>query len=96
MYDRDVELTRRIRDIVAVVTEDMDAVTWEVEDGVAYVEGVVGSEDERRALCRAVRQLDGLSHVVTCLATERVMPSQPDSTTALYPPTVMMHYHSLS
>ena len=96
MNDRDVELTRRIRDIVAVVTDDIDAVTWEVEDGVAYIEGVVASEEERRTLCGAVRQLDGLSHVVTCLATERVMPPFTDSSPAPYPPTVMMHYHSLS
>lgn len=96
MRDSDKALTERVRDIIAVVTEDIDAVMYEVEDGVAYIEGVVPTDTERKAISSAVRQLDGLTHVITCLATEHVMPPPEKNSPSLYPPPVLMHYHSLS
>lgn len=96
MQRQDEELAHRVRDIIAVVTDDIDAVTCEVEEGVAYIEGVVSDERERRAISSAVRQLDGLAQVITCLATERVLPRAEHEESALYPAPVLMHYYSLS
>ncbi len=98
MKERDAELERRVRGVLAVVLEDIDSVTCEVEDGVAYIEGVVPSDDRRRTISNAVGHLDGLARVVTCLATERVLPStvrERDSDLHFSPP-ILMHYHSLS
>ncbi len=98
MEERDVELERRVRDIIAVVLEDIDSVTCEVEDGVAYIEGVVPSDERRRTISKIVGHLDGLASVVTCLATERVLPSADREHAAdlLFSPPVLMHYYSLS
>jgi hypothetical protein len=93
----DAALTRRIRDIVAVVTKDIDAVRVEVEDGVAYIEGVVGSPTEARAMSRAIGKLRGVSSVVTCLSNETVRAAQVETiVTAIPSAPVMMHYYSLS
>ena len=97
LKNQDVELARRVRDILAVATDDIDAVTSEVEDGVVYIEGVVPSEQHRRAISGAVRELDGVSQVITCLATEHVLPNATEKeSTPLYPAPVYMHYYSLS
>ncbi len=97
LKDQDVELARRVRDILAVATDDIDAVTSEVEDGVVYIEGVVPSEQHRRAISGAVRELDGVCQVITCLATEHVMLKAAEKeTTPLYPTPIYMHYYSLS
>ncbi|MDQ3929729.1 MAG: BON domain-containing protein [Chloroflexota bacterium] len=97
MEGRDRELERRVRDVVAVVTDDIDAVTCEVEDGVAYIEGVVPSERERRQISRAASRIDGLRQVITCLSTERILRSPDRHVTAdPLPPPALMHYHSLS
>ncbi len=97
MEGRDVELERRVRDVIAVVTEDIDAVRYEVEDGIAYIEGVVPSERERRQIIEAANRIEGLEKVVTCLSTEHVMasPSQYVGSGTLSAP-VMTFYHSLS
>ncbi|HEX8230611.1 MAG TPA: BON domain-containing protein [Chloroflexia bacterium] len=97
MERHDEELQRRVRDVIAVVTEDLDAVTFEVEDGIAYIEGVVPSERERRQISQAVSRIEGLSQVFTCLSTERILPAPTQHATAPALPTpVLMHYHSLS
>ncbi len=97
MERQDVELQRRVRDVIAVVTEDLDAVRFEVEDGVAYIEGVVPSERERRQISQAVSRIEGLAQVFTCLSTERILPTPAERTATHYAPTPMlMHYHSLS
>ena len=97
MERRDHELERRVRDVVAVVTDDIDAVTCEVENGVAYIEGVVPSERERRQIARAVSRIDGLTQVFTCLSTERILQTPSLSAAMdLLPTPVLMHYHSLS
>jgi len=97
MSDSDVELCRRVRDIVAVIADDIDAVNYEVEDGIVYIEGVVPSDEHRRAISNAVTNLDGVEHVVECLSTEHVMPTVPkEERTTLVPPPVYMHYYSLS
>lgn len=92
----DRELERKVRDVIAVVTDDIDAVTCEVEDGIAYIEGVVPSERERRLISKTVSRLNGVTQVFTCLSTERIMqsPSQYAQADLLQP--VLMHYHSLS
>lgn len=95
MWERDRELAWRVRDIIAVIADDIDAVTYEVEDGVVYIEGVVSDDRERWAICRAVRRLAGMSHVVICLSTERVLPGNPEQNVPL-PSQVLMGYHSLS
>ena len=97
----DSALEQRIRDIIAVVAEDIDAITVEVEDGVAYIEGVVPSQEHRQAIAGAARRLKGLRGVITCLAVERVLPSRIGYTQAraygMHLPTpVLMHYYSLS
>ena len=95
MAEHDVELARRVRDIVAVVADDLDDVTFDVEDGVVYIEGVVPTEEQRRAITNAVSHLDGLDRVVTCLATEHVLPAPTDvSPNTLYPMQLYMHYYS--
>jgi hypothetical protein len=93
----DETLIRRIRDIVAVATKDIDGIRIEVEEGVAYLEGVVSISDEAEAIARAVGRLRGLSDVVTCLSTEKVLAAAHEATVefALLPP-VLMHYYSLS
>ena len=97
MQGLDHELERRVRDVVAVVMDDIDAVTCEVEDGVAYIEGVVPSERERRQISRAVSRIAGLTQVFTCLSTERILQTPTLGTaTDLLPTPVLMHYHSLS
>ncbi len=73
MEAKDVELEHRIRDIIAVVADDMDAVTFDVEDRVAYIEGVVASDRERRLISDLVRRLDGIAGVVTCLFVEHIL-----------------------
>jgi len=94
MSDQDVELARRVRDVVAVVAHDIDAVTFDVEDGVVYVEGVVPDEEERRSICSAVAHIEGLERVVACLATEHVLQSPVDTgNEPLFPPQVYMHYY---
>jgi len=73
----------------------MDNVTFDVEDGLVYIEGVVSSEEQRRAISSAVSHLDGLAHMVTCLATEHVLPAPTEvDKSTLYPPQVYMHYYS--
>jgi hypothetical protein len=93
----DAALMRRIRDIVAVVTKDIDAVRVEVEDGVAYIEGVVASPTEARAISRAIGRLRGVSRIVTCLSNEKVRAAQVETkVTAITSAPVLMHYYSLS
>src|SRR5437016_3596457 len=41
MQETDRELAKRVCDVVAVATDDIDTITVAVEDGVAYIEGVV-------------------------------------------------------
>lgn len=95
MVEHDMELARRVRDIVVVVADDIDNVTFEVEDGVAYIEGVVSSDGERRAISHAVAELDGLDRVVTCLATEHVHSSASNKEVpSLYPTQLYMHYYA--
>lgn len=97
LRDQDVEIARRVRDILAVATDDIDAVTSEVEDGVVYIEGVVPSEQHRKAISGAVRELEGVSQVITCLATEHIIPNTAErESPQLYPTPVYMHYYSLS
>ena len=89
--------TKRICDIIAVVTEDIDAVTVAVDDGVAYIGGVVPTAAERDAIISAVRQIGSLNRVVTSLATEHILPrSSRYSGQANVPSPVLMHYYSLS
>lgn len=97
MDDVDRELARRILDIIAVASEDIDAITVAVEDRIAYIEGAVPTEGQRRAIVGAAHNLKGLRQVVTCLATEHVLPRQQPSSKDLPLPTpVLMHYYSLS
>jgi osmotically-inducible protein OsmY len=93
----DETLARRIRDIVAVAAKDIDGVRIEVEDGVAYLEGVVSSAREARSIVRTVARLRGLCGVVTWLSTEKVLANKPvEAVQTPLAPAVLMHYHSLS
>lgn len=100
MQGQDIELARRVRDVIAVVVEDIDAVVYDVEDGIAYIEGVVPSEAERTRIRRAVQRLGGVRRVITCLSTERIFKHAvaaeqvPDASRRAQPP--MFAFHSLS
>jgi hypothetical protein len=95
------ELERRVWDIIAVTIEDIDAVMFDIEDGVVYIEGAVPTHEQRQLITKGVGQLAGVKGVVTCLATEHVLPPVSTSTrqvdnNLLYPAPVAMHYYSLS
>lgn len=93
----DDALERRVRDIVAVATKDLDTVRVEVEDGVAYVEGVVGSQEEADAILRVIERLDGLKRVVTWLSIETVVSVRADKYfEEVFPPPAFTHYYSQS
>ncbi len=100
MEGQDIELARRVRDVIAVVVEDIDAVVYDVEDGIAYIEGVVPSEVERNRIRRTVERLDGVRRVITCLSTERIFHGAvaseqvPAASRPVQPPTFA--FHSLS
>lgn len=97
MSDNDMELARRVRDIVAVMSDDLDAVSYDVEDGVVYIEGVVPTEEQRDNIAHAVSRVEGVEQLVTCLSTEHVLPTRPaPQPDTLVPPPVYMHYYSLS
>lgn len=97
MDERDKAIEQRIRDIIAVTTSDIDAVTVDVEDGVAYVEGAVPNEAERRALVNTIRQVRGVRGLVACLSAEHVRPVQTaESDDAPKPPPALLGYYSLS
>ena len=74
MQETDRELAKRVCDVVAVATDDIDTITVAVEDGVAYIEGVVETEQKRQSIISAVQAVAGLDRVITCLATEHVLP----------------------
>jgi osmotically-inducible protein OsmY len=96
MNFNDEALSRRLRDIIAVIVNDIDAVAYEVEGGVAYIEGVVPDEAQRRAILRTAARVDGLTHIVACLAVEHILPTSAPPTESPFPTPVLMHYHSLS
>lgn len=97
MEDTDRDLAKRIQDIIAVVAEDIDTITVSVEDRVAYIEGVVESEQQREVIAAAVRNIAGLRRVITCLATEHVLPTRSkERRSPNLQPTTLLRYHSLS
>lgn len=97
MEERDQQLKRRIRDIIAVVTPDIDAVMFDVEDGIAYIEGVVSTQEQRTQISNALRQLDGLTHAVICLSTEHIMRvCTARQNRELNATPALVRYHSLS
>lgn len=97
MEESDREIEKRVSDIIAVAVGDLDAITVAVEDGVAYIEGVVESEQKRRAITSTVHKIAGLKRVITCLATEHVLSFRNAGRKQLYiSPPVLMHYHRLS
>jgi len=95
MDNQDRVLEQRIRDIVAVATPDIDAIMVEVEDGVAYVEGVVPTAGQRKVLLNTIRRLPGLDRLISCVAAEHVFTGT--STEGVDTPCpLVMHYYSLS
>jgi hypothetical protein len=97
MEDNDVKLARQVANVVAVVVEDLDAVSVEVEDGVVYLEGVVPEDEQRRSISGAVRGIQGVDQVISCLAVEHVLPRRSVGLSPLdVPAPVQMHYRSLS
>lgn len=97
MYVKDRVLEQRIRDIVAVVTPDIDAVLVEVEDGVAYVEGVMPSEGKRRAMLNTIGRITGLRKLVSCVVTEHIFTGmRHGDVREQSPPPLVLHLYSLS
>lgn len=97
VYTEDEALRKRMRDIVAVVAKDLDCVRVDVEDGVAYVEGVVSSAEEANTIVRTIARLRGLRRVVTWLSTETVMDAHTDNKVDdIVPTPVVMHFYSQS
>lgn len=97
MEVQDRVLEQRIRDIVAVATPDIDSVMVEVEEGVAYVEGVMPSEGKRLAMLCAIRRIPGLRRLVSCVAAEHIFTGirQANEREETDPPLVL-HLYSLS
>lgn len=95
MEERDHDLKQKVRGIIAVVTPDIDAVMCDVEDGIAYIEGVVPTDLQRKQISAAVCRLQGLTHVIICLSTERIIKSTGEHSRPLAAAPVM-RYHSLS
>jgi len=97
MEEHDRLATKRICDIVAVAVDDIDSVTVAVEDGIAYLEGGVPTEEQRQTIIRAVRRVEGLRRVISCLAAEHAMPRPRAALTAAgVAPPVLMHYNYYS
>ena len=97
MKNNDAKLARQVANVVAVVVEDLDAVSVEVEDGVVYIEGVVPEEEQRRSISGAVRGIQGVDQLISCLAVEHILPRRPAGLSPLdVPAPVQMHYRSLS
>jgi osmotically-inducible protein OsmY len=97
MKNNDAKLARQVAAVVAVVVEDLDAVSVEVEDGVVYIEGVVPEEEQRRSISGAVRGIEGVDQLISCLAVEHVLPRRPSGLSPFdVPAPVQMHYRSLS
>ena len=97
MKNNDAKLARQVANVVAVVVEDLDAVSVEVEDGVVYIEGVVPEEEQRRSISGAVRGIQGVDQLISCLAVEHVLPRRQATQSSLdVPAPVQMHYRSMS
>jgi hypothetical protein len=96
MNGTDGLLQRKILGIIAVAASDLDAVTVDVEAGIAYIEGVVASSAERAVIIDTAAKLEGIEKVVDCLACERVLEQSAASAAANIAMPVLMHYHSLS
>jgi hypothetical protein len=97
MDNQDRVLEQRIRDIVAVATSDIDAIMVEVEDGVAYVEGVMPSSGKRRAMLDAIRHTPGLRRLVSCVSAEHILPGcELSEESEASPAVVVLHLYSLS
>ena len=97
MEDTGTLVEQSIRDIIAVAADDLDAITFTVEDGVAYLEGVVPDEQKREVILKAVNRLPGVDRVIPCLATEHVLPRPiEESKLSPLPTPVLMHFYSLS
>jgi hypothetical protein len=94
---QDRVLEQRIRDIIAVATPDIDAVMAEVEDGVAYLEGVMPSAAKRRAMLSAIRRIPGLRMLVSCVAAEHIFTgTRYEAEREDTPPALVLHLYSLS
>jgi hypothetical protein len=92
----DFSMTKRLLDILAVSVDDLDAVSVRVVGGVAYIEGLVSSDQQRQLISRLAERTPGIRKVVTRLATENVRVSPARLWNALaVPPPVLMHYYTL-
>ena len=97
MNEHDSRLAQRVRDVIVVATEDIDAMRVTVEDSIAYIEGTVESGEQRRTIEGTVLQIDGIDRVITCLSEEHVIPSAHSLDPQwIVPPPIAMHYYSLS
>ncbi len=98
MNEHDSRLAQRVRDVIAVATEDIDAMKVAVEDSVAYIEGTVESGQQRRTIEDTVLQIHGIDRVITCLSEEHVLPlaHSLDPQWNVPPPVAMHYYYSLS
>lgn len=96
MRTSDFSMTKRLLDILAVSVDDLDAVSVRVVSGVAYIEGLVSSDQQRQLILRLAERTPGIRKVVTRLATEngRVSPARLWTALAV-PPPVLMHYYTL-
>jgi hypothetical protein len=92
----DFSTTKRLLDILAVSVDDLDAVSVKVLGGVAYIEGLVTSDQQSQLILRLAKRTPGVRKVVARLATDygRMRPPNLRKPLAV-PPPVLMHYYSL-
>jgi hypothetical protein len=82
--------------MLGVSVDDLDAVSIKVEDGVAYIEGAVSFDQQRRLISRPAHGPTGVRNVMGRIKTENGPPGQArDCKPLAVAPPVLMHYYSL-
>ena len=68
----DKELTHTVRCSLVVLLDDFDTVRVEVEQGIVYLEGIVGDAAQKRAIQQMILHLPAVRRVINCLALEHL------------------------
>jgi transcriptional regulator of aromatic amino acid metabolism len=92
----DIDLARRVRQILALLLDDIDTVQVEVEHSVVYLEGVAVNAAEKQKIDQHIRRLPGVREVVNCLSLEHVACLATElNVTAPHPPIPTLDFESL-
>ena len=68
----DNDIIPNIWAVLTLLRAEAPLIHAEIEDGVVYLEGLVASRRQKRALAAALSDLAGVRRVVNCLAVEQV------------------------